>query len=81
MVIVRRVGGTGPLTFARGLEVKVTMDEEAFEGSGIFVLGAVLAQFFARYVSINSFTETVIVSQRRGEVMRWQSLIGKRQIA
>ena len=79
--IVRRVGGTGPLTFARGLEVKVTMDEEAFEGSGIFVLGAVLAQFFARYVSINSFTETVIVSQRRGEVMRWQSLIGKRQIA
>jgi type VI secretion system protein ImpG len=79
--IVRRVGGTGPLTFARGLEVKVTLDEEAFEGSGIFILGAVLAQFFARYVSINSFTETVIVSQRRGEVMRWPSLIGKRQIA
>jgi type VI secretion system protein ImpG len=79
--IVRRVGGTGPLTFARGLEVRITMDEEAFEGSGIFVLGAVLAQFFARYVSINSFTETVVISQRRGEVMRWQSLIGKRQIA
>jgi type VI secretion system protein ImpG len=79
--IVRRVAGAGPLTFARGLEVRVTMDEEAFEGSGIFVLGAVLAHFFARYVSINSFTETVILSQRRGEVMRWPSLIGKRQIA
>jgi type VI secretion system protein ImpG len=78
--IVRRVASPGPLTFARGLEVRVTIDEEAFEGSGIFVLGAVLAQFFARYVSINSFTETVIVSQRRGEIMRWPSLMGRRQI-
>jgi type VI secretion system protein ImpG len=79
--IVRRVASAGPLTFARGLEIRVTFDEEAFEGSGIFILGAVLAQFFARYVSINSFTETVIISQRRGEVTRWPSLIGRRQIA
>ena len=79
--IVQRVVGPGPLTFARGLEVRISLDEEAFEGSGIFILGAVLAHFFARYVSINSFTETVIVSQRRGEVMRWPSQIGKRQIA
>jgi type VI secretion system protein ImpG len=79
--IVRRVASAGPLTFARGLEIRVLMDEDAFEGSGIFLLGAVLAQFFARYVSINSFTETVIVSQRRGEIMRWPSLIGRRQIA
>jgi type VI secretion system protein ImpG len=78
--ILRRVGADGPLTFARGLEIKVTVDEGAFEGSGIFVLGAVLAQFFARYVSLNSFTETVLISQRRGEVMRWPSLIGKRHI-
>jgi type VI secretion system protein ImpG len=78
--IVRRVAAAGPLTFARGLEIRLSMDEEAFEGSGIFVLGAALADFFARYVSINSFTETVIISQRRGEVMRWPSLIGKRQI-
>ena len=79
--IVRRVASAGPLTFARGLEIRVLMDEEAFEGSGIFILGAVLAHFFARFVSINSFTETVIVSQRRGEIMRWPSLIGRRQIA
>ena len=79
--MVRRVASTGPLTFARGLEVRVIFDEAAFEGSGIFIMGAVLAQFFARYVSINSFTETVIVSQRRGEIMRWPSLVGKRQIA
>lgn len=79
--IVRRVPTPGPLTFARGLEIKIIMDEEAFEGSGIFVLSAILAQFFARYVSVNSFTETVIVSQHRGEIIRWPNLIGKRQIA
>jgi type VI secretion system protein ImpG len=79
--IIRRVTIPGPLTFARGLEIKVVMDESAFEGSGIFVLGAVLAQFFARYVSINSFTETVIVSERRGEIIRWPSLMGKRHTA
>jgi type VI secretion system protein ImpG len=79
--IVRRIAASGPLTFARGLEIRVTMDEGAFEGSGIFVLGAVLAEFFSRYVSLNSFTETVIVSQRRGEIMRWPSKIGRRPIA
>jgi type VI secretion system protein ImpG len=79
--IVRRVVADGPLTFARGLEIRVTMDEGAFEGAGIFVLGAVLAEFFSRYVSINSFTETVIISETRGEIMRWPSKIGKRPIA
>ena len=39
---------------------------------------AVLAQFFARYVSINSFTETVLVSTSRGEVMRWPANPGRR---
>ena len=55
------------------------MMERKFQGSGFYTLGAVLAHFFARYVSINSFTETVIVSQRRGEIMRWPSLIGRRR--
>jgi type VI secretion system protein ImpG len=78
--VIRRLPGDGPLTFGRGLEIKVTMDEDAFEGSGIFLLGAVLAEFFARYVSINSFTETVIISQRRGEIMRWPHQAGTRPI-
>ena len=49
-------------------------------GSGIFLLGGVLAHFFARYVSLNSFTETVIRSQQRGEIMRWKPQHGKRQL-
>jgi type VI secretion system protein ImpG len=78
--ITRRVETAGPITFARGLEVTVQFDESAFEGSGVFILGAVLEQFFSRYVSLNSFTETVIRSQQRGEIMRWKPQLGKRHL-
>ena len=49
----------------------LTFDEAAFEGTGIALIGAVLDRFLADYTHINSFTETVIRSERRGEVMRW----------
>jgi len=78
--IVRRVKTPGPIAFARGLELTVTFDENAFEGTGVFILGAALEQFFAKYVSLNSFTETVIRTQQRGEIMRWPAQLGRRQI-
>ena len=55
-------------------------DETAFEGTGVFLLGAVLEQFFARYVSINSFTETVFSTTERGEVTRWPAKTGRRHV-
>jgi type VI secretion system protein ImpG len=78
--IVRRVETPGPITFARGLEITLNFDELAFEGTGVFVLGAVLEQFFAKYVTLNSFTETIIRTQQRGEIMRWPAQVGRRQI-
>ena len=78
--IIRRVESPGPLTFGRGLEVTVEFDEHGFEGTGIFILGSVLEQFFSRYVSLNSFTETVIRSQQRGDIVRWPAHPGKRPI-
>lgn len=77
--IVRRINAKGPIVFGRGLEVTLNFEEAAFEGSGVFLLGAVLEQFLARYVSINSFTETVITSTDRGEITRWPARIGKRE--
>jgi type VI secretion system protein ImpG len=76
--IIRRLPGGGQTAIARGLEIGVTFDETAFQGIGVFVLGMVLAQFFAKYVSINSFTETVLRTLDRGEVMRWPMMIGRR---
>jgi type VI secretion system protein ImpG len=78
--VTQRVESPGPLTFARGLRVTLEFDEHAFEGTGIFILGSVLEQFFARYVSLNSFTETVIRSQQRGEIITWPAHPGRRPI-
>lgn len=66
--MVRRADGFAP---ARGIEVTLSFDERNFEGSGIALIGAVLDRFLADYVNVNSFTETVIRSERRGEVMRF----------
>jgi type VI secretion system protein ImpG len=76
--VIRRLPGAGQTAIARGLEVVLSFDETAFQGIGVFVLGMVLAEFFAKYVSINSFTETVIKTVDRGEVMRWPMTIGRR---
>jgi type VI secretion system protein ImpG len=78
--IVRRVETPGPIGFARGLEVSVMFDENAFQGTGMFILGSVLEQFFAKYVSLNSFTETVIRSKQRGDIIRWKPQVGRRQL-
>jgi type VI secretion system protein ImpG len=74
--ITRALPFPGPTTFGRGLEITVTCDEAAFEGAGVFLLGAVLERFFAKYVSINSFTETVLRTVQRGDVMRWPARVG-----
>ncbi len=67
----------GPVTFGRGIEITLTCDESAFEGFGSFLLGMVLKEFFRRYVSINSFTATVLRSTERGEIMRWSPTLGR----
>lgn len=68
---VRSVRGPDGFSPARGIEVTLTFDERAYEGSGFAVLGAVLDRFLADYVQINAFTETVIAGRKRGAVMRW----------
>jgi type VI secretion system protein ImpG len=74
--VTRRMPSPGPITFGRGLQITVTLDDAAFEGTGAFLLGAVLSQFFAQYVSVNSFTETVVRTVARGEIMRWPAMGG-----
>jgi type VI secretion system protein ImpG len=79
--IVRRINTAGPIVFGRGLEITLSVDESAFEGSGVFLLGMVAERFFAQYVSLNSFTETVLKTNDRGEIMRWPMRLGQRQLA
>lgn len=71
---IRRAGG---FHAARGTEVTLRFDERAFEGSGIFLIGAVLDRFMAEYASINSFTQVVIRSDQRGVVKTWPPRSGQ----
>jgi len=76
--VVRRLPLGGPITAGRGIRIDLTLDETCFEGVGIFLLGRVMREFLARYASINSFTETRILSTDRGEIVRWPIQTGRR---
>jgi type VI secretion system protein ImpG len=51
----------------RGVEVRLTIEEEAFVGSGINAFAHIVERFLALYVHANSFTQLVIVSSKTGE--------------
>jgi type VI secretion system protein ImpG len=54
-------------TFVRGTEVRLTVDESSFVGTGLGLFAAVLDHFFALYVHANSFTKLTVVSSRTQE--------------
>jgi type VI secretion system protein ImpG len=76
----RRLPAPGPIVFGRGLEIRLTVDETSFAGASAYLLGAVLEQMFARLASMNTFTELVLVSERRGEIKRWPPRMAARQL-
>lgn len=78
--LVRRFPLPGPVTFGRGLQIDLEVDDLSFQGASPFLFGAVMERFLARYVSLNSFTETVLRSSSRGELMRWKPRCGTRPI-
>jgi type VI secretion system protein ImpG len=60
-----------------GIEVRLTLDEEAFTGAGMHLFAQVIDQFLALYVHMNSFVELVILSHHSGkELFRCQPRSG-----
>jgi type VI secretion system protein ImpG len=53
--------------FVRGQEVRLTIDESNFVGSGLDIFARCIDRFLGLYVSLNSFSQLVIVSSRTGE--------------
>jgi type VI secretion system protein ImpG len=54
-------------TFVRGTEVRLTVDEDSFVGTGLGLFAAVLDHFFGLYVHANSFTKLTLISARTKE--------------
>ncbi len=78
--IVRRLPMKGPIAFGRGVQLELGVDELAFQGASAFLLGCVLERFFARHVSLNSFTEVRVRSMTRGEILKGRPRCGTRPI-
>lgn len=79
--VCRQLPQAGPPMFGRGVGVSLLLDESSFAGASTYLFGAVLDQFFARHVSLNSFSELAIATLQRGEVKRWPPRIGGRPTA
>lgn len=79
--VVRRHPIPGPIAFGRGLEIRIGVDDLAFEGGSSVLLGHVLHAYLARHVSMNSFVRTTVRSQAQGDLMTWQPTVGARGTA
>lgn len=53
----------------RGIEIRLTIDEANFVGTGIAAFTRVLDHFFGLYVHANSFTQLTLLSGHGGEVL------------
>ncbi|RNF82394.1 type VI secretion system baseplate subunit TssF [Montanilutibacter psychrotolerans] len=51
----------------RGVEIRLTIEENSFVGAGIAAFTRVLDHFFGLYVHANSFTQLVLLSSDSGE--------------
>lgn len=54
-------------TFVRGIEIRLTINEENFVGTSLHAFVAVLNRFFGLYVHANSFVQLVVLSRRGAE--------------
>jgi type VI secretion system protein ImpG len=50
-----------------GIRIRMTIDEQAFVGSGVYVFAQVMDRYFALNGQLNCFTQLEIVSQQTGE--------------
>jgi type VI secretion system protein ImpG len=79
--VVGSIRSEGPLTFCRGTEVTIQLDEERYTGSGVFLFASVLERFLALYCTVNSFTKLIAtVKGREGELRRWPPRMGENVI-
>ncbi|MBN8732406.1 MAG: type VI secretion system baseplate subunit TssF [Acidobacteria bacterium] len=67
------------ISYVRGMYVDLELDEDRFVGGGAYLFSAVLENFLAQYVSMNSFSQLAVRTRQRKEVLReWPPKAGSR---
>ncbi len=79
---VARLPGVRPGSFARGLDIALTFEPQAWSAGGLYLLACVLERHFAAQVSVNGFVRTSAFLRGRGEpVATWPARSGTRVLA
>ena len=73
-----RINSESGISFARGTQVQMEFDEEDFSGSGVYLFAAVIDHFLGLYASLNSFSQLVVKTRQRREVLKqWPPRAGQ----
>jgi type VI secretion system protein ImpG len=73
-----RINSESGIAFARGTQVHMEFDEEDFAGSGVYLFAAVIDHFLGLYASLNSFSQLVVKTRQRREVLKqWPPRAGQ----
>jgi type VI secretion system protein ImpG len=74
-----RVVSDTEISFARGTRVKMLLDEELFVGNGVYLFASVMEYFLGLYCSLNSFSQLVVSTKQRKEILReWPPRAGRK---
>ena len=68
--VVRQIGGRIGSGFVRGIETTVTLDEEQYVGSGMFLFACILERFLGLYSTLNSFNQFVLKTEQQEEIVK-----------
>jgi type VI secretion system protein ImpG len=67
------------VSFVRGTRVEMEIDEEQFVGGGVYLFASIVEYFLGLYTSMNSFSQLVVRTPQRKEVLReWQPRAGRK---
>ena len=71
-----RINSESGIAFARGTQVHMEFDEEDYSGSGVYLFAAVIDHFLGLYASLNSFSQLVVKTRQRREVLKRMATTG-----
>ena len=78
---VARLPGARAGAFCRGLDVTLEFDARIWQGSGLYLLAAVLERFLALHATVNSFVRTrAVLRGRSGATATWPARAGTRTL-
>lgn len=77
---VQEIMGEGSkVAYIRGLEVKLSVDQDRLHAGSLVLFGGMLERFLSSYASVNSFTRSILCDSKDGHALKhWPARPGRR---